>query len=199
MQSFIKLTTIAVAVLWLSACSSKVMMKSESPDVVAPPAEKATVVFMRKSIVASAVGVEIFEVVDDELSFVGALPTGDKIAHQTSPGTKVYMAYGAAADFMIANVIGGKTYYSIVRPNWGTGGFAPTPIRQTTSEYNMQTDDFKSWDSGTALIEKNPTADEWFQQNKAKYQAIYEKYWQRFQSKTPDEKQQRTLMPEDGI
>ncbi len=199
MQSLIKLTMIAVAVLWLSACSSKVMMKSESPDVVSPPVEKATVVFMRKSIVASAIGVEIFEVVDDQLSFVSALPTGNKIAHQTAPGTKVFMAYGTAADFMIANVLGGKTYYSIVRPNWGTGGFAPTPIRQATSEYNMQADDFESWNSGTTLIEKNQTADEWFQQNKAKYQAIYQQYWQRFQNKTSDEKRQRTLLPEDGI
>ena len=39
------------------------------------------------------------------------------------------MAYGTAADFMLAELAPGKTYYSIVRPNWGTGGFAPTPIR----------------------------------------------------------------------
>ena len=199
MQPLLKLSATAAAALLLTGCASNMMVKSEQPGVVAPPADEATVVFMRKSFVASAVGVEIFEVVDDELSFVGALPTGNKIAHRTSPGTKVYMAYGAAADFMVANVVGGKTYYSIVRPNWGTGGFAPTPIRQTTSEYNMQTDDFKSWDNGTTLIEKKPTAAAWFAENKAKYQAIYEEYWRRFQNKTPDEVAQRTLMPEDGI
>jgi hypothetical protein len=125
---------------------------------------------------------------------------GNKIAHQTSPGRKVYMAYGTAADFMIADVEAGRTYYSIVRPNWGTGGFAPTPIRKSNSEYNMQTPEFTKWVADTKLLElKKDEAKQWFAENKQKYQDIYKDYWNRFQRKNPNEKAQRTLNPNDGL
>lgn len=134
----------ASTALFVSGCASNLMKPSASETVQAPASDKATIVFMRTSFVASAIGVEMFEIVDDKLEFIGSLPTGNKIAHQTTPGKKVYMAYGTAADFMIADVRAGKTYYSIVRPNWGTGGFAPTPIRKMSSTYNMQSSDFSS-------------------------------------------------------
>jgi hypothetical protein len=110
------------------------------------------------------------------------------------------MAYGVAADFMTADVAGGKTYYSIVRPNWGTGGFAPTPIRTGgASEYNMKSKEFQSWLSDTKTIEPNEDAQPWFTANKARYQDVYKTYWARFQEKTDMEKAQRTLRPEDGV
>lgn len=176
------------------------MVKSKSGVIEAPDSNTATVVFMRSSMVAGAIGVELFEITDGELKFVGALPNGSKVAHKTSPGKKVYMAYGTAADFMIANVEGGKTYYSIVRPNWGTGGFAPTPIRSDGSTaYNTDTKEFKKWKSGTKLLTKKPTAKEWFAEKKEKYQKIYNDYWAKFQTKTDEQKGQRTMQPADGI
>jgi hypothetical protein len=110
------------------------------------------------------------------------------------------MSYGNAADFMIADVRAGKTYYSILRPNWGTGGFAPTPIRKSMSKYNMKSSDFSKWVKNTKLHElKNEEANKWFQENKAKYGDIYKKYWSRFQNKSESEKKQRTLNPDDGV
>jgi hypothetical protein len=111
---------------------------------------------MRSSIVAGAIGCELFEVVDGELKFIGQLPTGNKVAYQTTPGDKVFMAYGTAADFMLAKLAGGKTYYSIVRPNWGTGGFAPTPIRRASpDEPSFDGKEFKEWDAATKRLEPN--------------------------------------------
>ena len=188
------------AALLVTGCASNLMKPSASETVQSPASDKATIVFMRTSFVASALGVEMFEVVDGDLEFIGALPTGNKIAHQTTPGKKVYMAYGTAADFMIADVRAGKTYYSIVRPNWGTGGFAPTPIRKSSSAYNMKSTDFASWVKSTKLQElKKEEAVQWFKENKAKYEDIYTKYWARFQRKDPNEQAERTLNPEDGI
>jgi len=102
------------------------------------------VVFMRTSFVASAIGAEIFEVTDGQLKFVGALPKGTKIVYETTPGQKVFMAYGTAADFMLGNLAGGKIYYSIVRPNWGTGGMIPTPVKTNANdrEFSMQSPEF---------------------------------------------------------
>lgn len=190
----------AAFTLLITGCANNLMKPSASEKVQAPPSDKATIVFMRTSFVASAVGVEMFEIVDGKLEFIGALPTGDKIAHQTKPGKKAYMAYGSAADFMLADVRPGKTYYSIVRPNWGTGGFAPTPIRKSASEFNMNSSNFASWVKGTKLHHlKKQEANKWFQENKAKYDEIYSKYWSRFQRKNSNEKAQRTLNPNDGV
>lgn len=195
-----KLLLCVMAALLFSGCASNLMKPSASETVQSPDSDKATIVFMRTSFVASALGVEMFEVVDGELEFIGALPTGNKIAHQTMPGKKVYMAYGTAADFMIADVRAGKTYYSIVRPNWGTGGFAPTPIRKSSTDYNMKSTDFADWVKSTKLQElKKDEAVQWFKKNKEKYEEIYAKYWARFQNKNQNEQAARTLNPEDGI
>ena len=63
------------------------------------------------SSVAAAIGCDLFEVVNGELKFIGQLPTGNKVAYETTPGKKVFMAYGTAADFMLADLSPGKTYY----------------------------------------------------------------------------------------
>ncbi len=200
MDNVLKKMAVISLLLLIQGCASGLMVKSKTGVIEAPQDDMATIVFMRSSFVASAIGVELFEINNGELSFVGALPNGSKIAHKTSPGQKVYMAYGSAADFMLANVEGNKTYYSIVRPNWGTGGFAPTPIRSDGSTaYNMKSNDFAAWKKGTKLLEKKPGAEEWFAKNKEKYQNIYNDYWSRFQTKTDSQKNERTLQVTDGI
>lgn len=189
-----------LGIFLLQGCGSSLMVKSKSSVADVTNKEKATIVFMRSSFVAGGIGVEVFEINNDQLEFVGALPNGSKIVHNTTPGSKVYMAYGMAADFMLATVEKNKTYYSIVRPNWGTGGFAPTPIRKDgPSKYNMQSSDFKKWKKDTTLLEKKPSANEWFEKNRAKYQKIYEEYWSRFKNKTDLQKLERTINRSDGI
>lgn len=190
----------AAAVLLMSGCASNLMRPAASEQVSAPPADKAKVVFMRTSFVAGAIGCDLFEVVNGELRFIGQLPYGNKLAYETTPGDKVFMAYGTAADFMLAKLQGGKTYYSIVRPNWGTGGFAPTPIRHRSAadEPTFDGQEFKHWNAGTKLLEPTADAQAWFRDNKARMQQIYAEYWKRFQTKTDQEKHFRTLLPEDG-
>ena len=188
------LTAAAVLCLSLSGCAS-VMRDAPSQTVASPSADKAKIVFMRSSMVAGAIGCELFEVVDGQLRFIGQLPTGNKVAYETTPGKKVFMAYGTAADFMLADLAPGKTYYSIVRPNWGTGGFAPTPIRLA----DVKSAEVQGWVSGTKLIEADPKAAEaWLAENKQRLQAIYADYWNRFERKNAQEKFERTLLPADG-
>jgi len=136
---------LAAACLFMFGCAS-VMRPAASEQVPAPGPDKATVVFMRTSFVASAIGCDLFEVVDGKLHYIGQLPSGNKVAYETTSGDKVFMAYGTAADFMLAKLQGGKTYYSIVRPNWATGGFAPTPIRhQSPNDPTFGSQEFKNW------------------------------------------------------
>jgi hypothetical protein len=176
------------------------MRPATSEQVSAPGADKAKVVFMRTSFVAGAIGCDLFEVVEGQLRYIGQLPMGNKVAYETTPGDKVFMAYGTAADFMLAKLQAGKTYYSIVRPNWGTGGFAPTPIRkQSANEPTFDGPEFKEWDAATKRLEPDEAAAAaWMQDNKARMQETYVEYWRRFQTKTDQEKHYRTLLPEDG-
>lgn len=185
--------------LLLVGCASSVMTKAPSPDLKPPPAGMAEIVFMRDSFVAGAIGCDLLEVdKSGKLKFIGVVANGTKIAYLTPPGHKVFMAYGTAADFMEANVVAGKTYFVILRPNWGTGGFAPTPIRQRNDKWSMQSPDFSKWLSDTDLVVTNETAPAYFKQNKADLEKIYTKYWTRFQQKTPIQRRERTLDPQDG-
>lgn len=195
----LRAVTLAAISVLISGCAAGLMRPAASEQIAGPGADKAKVVFMRTSFVAGAIGCELFEVVNGELRFIGQLPYGNKVAYETTPGDKVFMAYGTAADFMLAKLQGGKTYYSIVRPNWGTGGFAPTPIRHVSaSEPTFDSQEFREWTAGTKLLEPTADAPAWFRDNKARLQQIYAEYWKRFQTKTEQEKYFRTLLPEDG-
>lgn len=185
--------------LVLSGCAGNLMRDASTQQISPANPERAKIVFMRTSMVAGAIGCDLFEVVNGELRFIGQLPTGNKIVYETTPGEKVFMAYGTAADFMLAKLAGGKTYHSIVRPNWGTGGFAPTPIRAYSApEPDLKSKEFQGWLSGTRLIEPNENAPSWFAENKARMQQVYTEYWSRFERKNSQEKAERTMQPQDG-
>lgn len=185
----------AASCVILSGCGGTLMREAPSQEVTRAGGDKAKVVFMRSSMVAGAIGCELFEVVNGDLRLIGQLPTGNKVVHETTPGKKVFMAYGTAADFMLAELEAGKTYYTVVRPNWGTGGFAPTPVRGP----EVKSSEIQGMMRGTKLIEADTkAADAWMAENKQRMQGLYAEYWDRFQRKSDQEKRERTLLPRDG-
>jgi hypothetical protein len=189
---------LAALVVVLPGCAT-LMRDSASQQITPPRADRVKIVFMRTSFVAGAVGCDMFEVVNGELRFIGQLPMGSKLVYETTPGDKLFMSYGMAADFMLAKVAAGRTYYSIVRPNWGTSGFYPTPVRlSATGEPDQNSKEFRDWLSSTKLIEPTEAAEPWFQENKTKLRDVYGDYWGRFQRKTAAEKAERTMNPGDG-
>ena len=203
MNSLIKRVSVLTLFAFLVGCGgSSVLMKPSVNQSISPASkQKAKIVFMRTSFVAGAINAELFEIAKGKMKFIGSIPYGSKISYETTPGKKVFMANGIAADFMIADVRAGKTYYSLVRPNWGTGGFAPTPIRTDgTTDFNTNSPDFKEWVSGTELLEPIPAdAKKWFKKEQKNVLATYKEYWKRFQTKNPNEKAERTLNPGDGL
>jgi hypothetical protein len=204
MNKYVKVLSLGalVAVLAvLAGCASPVtMVPAVSQEVRPAPANMAQVVFMRTSFVGAALGVELFEVVNGDLKFIGALNMGKKIVYQTTPGQKVFMAHGVNSDYMLGNLSAGRTYYSIVRPT-GAGAMIPTPVRADgTSNYNTSIPEFKKWVSDTQLIEPNRTeAQAWFSKEKDRYQKFHDQFWPVFQQKTAAQKDERTLRPQDGL
>ena len=161
----IKILLLVFITISLGACGGT-MIVAPTQTIKPPSSGKATIVFMRTSFVSGAIGVEVLETTQGDLKFVGNLSMGNKITYETTPGEKVFITDGVAADFMKAKVAAGKTYYVIVRPNWGTGGFAPTPVRRNTGEYNMAMPEFKSWVSDTDLVIPGPETESWFKEKK---------------------------------
>jgi hypothetical protein len=192
---------VIIAAAALHGCAGVTMIPASSQRIALPPPDRAQVVFMRTSAVSALIRANLFEVVDGELRFIGVLNTGKKVVYQLTPGHKVFMACGQAADFMLGDLAAGRTYYVIVRPNWGSGGMIPTPIRgDDTGDFNMSGPDFRQWLGGTTLVEPDVTeAQAWFSEQRQRYQQVYRKYWAKFRTKTSDEIFERTLRPEDGI
>ncbi len=203
MNGLLKKISVVIVFVFLAGCggSSLLMKPSQNQSITAASKNKAKIVFMRPSSVIGAINSELFEIAKGKIKFIGSVPMGKKISYETTPGKKVYMAYGNAADFMIANVRAGKTYYVIVRPNWGTGGFAPTPVRTDgTTDYNTSIPDFKEWIADTELVETIPAdARKWFKKEQKNIIEVYKAYWAKFKTKTPNQKALRTLNPSDGM
>ena len=196
------LSCIALLFALAGCVSSPYMTEVASQEIRPPTPDKVKIVFMRPSPMGTAILFDLFDVVDGQLTFVGVLATRTKIVYETTPGQKVFMASSPmAADFMLGNLQGGKIYYSIVRPVHFTGRVIPTPIKTHANdrEFSMSSPDFASWVADTKLYSPKPEAQDWFREEKARYQDIYTDFWSRFQRKTPEEKAERTLNPEDGV
>jgi len=99
---------------------------------------------------------------------------------------------------MLAKLQGGKTYYSIVRPNWGTGGFAPTPIRHASAdEPTLDGKEFKEWNAGTKRLEPNEDAPACSRTTRSACSRSTPNTGAGSRPR-PIRKRQRTLLPEDG-
>jgi hypothetical protein len=87
----------SIAVLGGCAMIPVAMRPARSQKIRPPAAEKVQVVFMRTSNVSGGISADLFEVINGELKFIGVLDTGTRIVYDTTPGKKVFMAYGHAA------------------------------------------------------------------------------------------------------
>jgi hypothetical protein len=186
----------------LTGCGGAVKMHPATAQQVAPPAaDKVQVVFMRTSMIAGAISADLFEVIDGSPRLIGTLDPGKKVVYVTTPGRKLFMAYGDAADFMLGDLAAGGRYFAIVRPNWGSGGMIPTPIRTDGStDFNTGSPDFGKWVGSTTVVEPDAKElDAWNSTEQDHIQTVYEKYWARFRQKTPEQIAERTLRPQDGF
>ena len=192
----------------LMGCGGSASVMKEVPEqkIAKPGKDTAQIVFMRDSFMLNAVTAKLFEVTDGNIKFIGALPNGNKIVYRTTLGKKVFMAYGEtmhigygqAADFMKADIVGGKTYYAIVLPHfaWGASGFSPIPVRN----YNIDSKEFANLLNGTKLIIADEAqAQAWYKDNKEHIQKVYTAYWKHFQTKNVVQQAESTLTPEDGV
>jgi len=197
-----KLLLLLAAMLLATGCASSRMIDSAQQELIAPSADKAQVVFLRSSFVGSAIQSVIYDATDGGAEFIGILSNGKKLAHTVEPGKHVFMVVSEAADFMVAEVVGGKTYYAMVTPRMGAwkARFSMYPVRNGgPGEFQYGSDRFQSWLTGTALSENTPDSHAWARENHSSVlqkQADYSVVWQQ---KSPSDLAERTLNPDDGV
>ncbi len=80
---------------------------------------RAAMVFVRSSIVASAVKAQIFDMTNGQARFVGEIENNTQLLYELSPGRHVFMIMADSVDYIEVNVQNGYVYYALVKPSMG--------------------------------------------------------------------------------
>lgn len=185
---------ILFSILLMTGCASSQMMKV--PADIAPfnaDPEKATVAFMRPSILGGAIQSYVFLYDNDEPEFVGIVSTNYKIAYQTTPGNHLFMVMGENADFLQADLAADRIYYVVVEPHLGfwKARFSLDPVPAS----DFDTEDFKEDVAECEFVQNTPASMEWFEKNKV---AVMKKYNHYYPDWLEDTEDQHHLHPDDG-
>jgi hypothetical protein len=163
---------------------------------------EATVVFIRWSMVGAIRKASVYDVTDGRLEFIGLLTSKSRVSHKVSPGKHTFMVVSEAADFMQAEVAGGRVYYAAITPRAGVvqDRFSMYPFRKDkTSRYNTETSDFRKWMENTDEAHVSDSDLDWFEDNRPYVERLQDKYWDDWLEKSPAERAEHTLNPEDGV
>jgi hypothetical protein len=169
---------------------------------VEPAADKALVVFMRPSNYGGAIQASVFDATQPQEEFIGIVSGNTKTAYQATPGKHLFMVIGENADFMNATLDAGKTYYVLVSPRMGVwkARFSLLPIHNdAAAKYNLKSEEFGEWQSGTHFVEKSPAAEQWYRDNASSVSEKRADYMVRWNTASAEQQAELTLLPGDGI
>lgn len=196
----------AVAILMLAGlagCQSSKMVKSEALDHAPVPAPgKAMVVFFRASSYGGAVQASVYDTGEASDQFIGIVSKKTKIAWQADPGDHLFMVIAENADFMIAHLEAGKTYYALVSPRMGVwkARFSLLPIHaDDAAKYNLHSTDFNDWMQSTAWVRNTPESEAWFKKNEASVREKKLSYLRKWNAADPQQREELTLKAGDGV
>jgi hypothetical protein len=130
------------------------------------PEDKALVVFLRPAFRDHAISAAVYE--DDR--FVAIVMAHTHINHLTQPGTHRYMVVSEAADFLDADLEGGKIYFINVVPRMGMwrARFSLTAITPQSEAWSK----LKGWLVESYQVVPNKDGQEWHRNN---YDSVREK------------------------
>lgn len=191
-----------VLLLLATGCASTKMTVKSDQQMITPTAESSQVIFMRSSFVGSAIQASIFDVTSGEPEFIGILSNATKLAYDIEPGYHVFMVVSEAADFMEANLAGGKTYFAMVTPRMGAwkARFSMYPVRNGgQGKFQYSSDEFQEWLRKSQFVGNTAESEAWFRENLTSIKSKQSDYWQVWREKSQADIMERTLNPEDGI
>ena len=124
----------------LGGCQSSMMVKAGDSEPMPAPG-KALVVFLRPSSFGGAIQSSVYDTHEGEDTFIGIVSAETKVAYEAEPGDHLFMVVAENADFMIAHLDAGKTYYALVSPRMGLwkARFSLLPIHNRVgAEYSVR-------------------------------------------------------------
>jgi hypothetical protein len=207
---------LCLVALWsmgAAANAADQMVKSARTEFV-PEAGKALVIFVRASIVVGAYSAPIIDLdakvpepkpgqpeVEDRM--VGILSGYSKVAYQAAPGEHTFMSVAAGGGpglLAKATLQEGKTYYVLVRPNWGfSPSFTLQPLRNDPkAEFRLDSPELAGWLKSTDFYEPTPVAEAWLNGNRPSVQGKKSEALAKWKSLPDAEKMQYTLLETDS-
>jgi hypothetical protein len=197
-----KLLALLAATLFATGCASNKMIDAPEQQVIAPPADKAQIIFLRSSFVGSAIQSVVYDATDGGAEFIGILSNGKMLSYTVDPGNHMFMVVSEAADFMEANLVGGKTYYAIVTPRMGAwrARFSMSPVRNGgPGEFQYDSSEFRDWIADAEFSQNTPESNAWARENHASVKEKQADYLEVWQQKSAADLAERTMNPDDGI
>jgi hypothetical protein len=193
-------------VLALAGCASEPpkphFVESPSQTLAPPPPDKAQIVFLEPiNSIQGLFPVGLFEMEGDQRKLLATTGAHSKVALLFTPGHHLLMANqsGAVAHFLDVNVQAGKRYYVLLRFIYANG-FQLRPLRPSgTSTYTVVGKEFPSWVAETRFVDKTPDSDAFFDKYKDTVTKSQAAGWQNWLAKTPQERAELTLNPQDSV
>ncbi len=182
--------------LGVTVSAARVKLMDETDRPLTPQPDQALVVFMRSTMVGSAISASLFDVTGDETKFIGVMYNNTKVCYDVAPGEYIFMVVGESADFMKATVEAGKTYYALITPRPGVwkARFSFRPLRQS----DLESSDFSKWDSKTRLVENTSDSEAWAEENAEDIEDKRADNWTAWCELSPETQAEMTLNLEDG-
>ncbi len=134
----VKILVVTTSFATLLNCSSlpqrdAVVDKMDAPNTVAPSSTgQSDIVFVRTSLVASAVDAHLYNVSNAAPEYVATMPNNTKLEYPLLPGRHMFMLVSEdSVDFIRVDASAPRTYYSLVEPHMGVWkpSFSITPVK----------------------------------------------------------------------
>ena len=195
--------SIGIILVWLlSGCQSTLMEPVQEQALTNAANGNAQVIFMRSAFIAQAIQASVFDVTDGTPKFIGILSNDTKIAHEVTPGEHMFMVVGESADFLKANVLANKTYYTIATPRMGfwKARFSLFPVRNdATGKFEYHTKKFDGMLNDSKFVKSGPKAEKWARDNANSINQKLKEYLPEWLEKDVNKQQEATITITDHL
>ena len=198
MKSMLGIVAVLLLGAGFGAAAKEQMVAAEA---VAPPADKAVVVFMRPSSYGGLIKASVYDVTGTDQTFIGIIKPKQQIAYVVEPGERRFMVMAENGDFLDAKLDAGKTYYALVSPRMGVwkARFSLLPVRaDPAAENSIASEEFARWQSKARWVARGPAADEWYAEHREDITRKKEKYLAKWNGRPAADKSDLMLLAEDG-
>ncbi|WP_284219011.1 hypothetical protein [Agaribacter marinus] len=190
-------------IIFVSGCKSTLMQPSQEPLSINAPTDKAQMIFMRSAFTGQAIQASVFDVTSGTPEFIGIVSNDTKVAYTVEPGERMFMVVGESADFLKADMLANKTYFSVVSPRMGfwKARFSMHPVRHQGKDgkFTYESKEFKKIDANTSLVVAGDAALSWAKENLGSIKAKLSKYLPAWKEKEEHKQKQATVNKDDHI